>query len=87
MTTRPAAVMKPIFTSAAPTIQDGTCLAVSSVSVLDCEAAAARRSSDWSRVSVSWCRTVKYAAAATTATERPTAIVASSVTRLASERR
>ncbi len=55
--------------------------------MLDWAAALARRISDWSSVSMSWCRTVKYAAAATSATEMPTAMVASSVTRLASDRR
>ncbi|WP_246456355.1 hypothetical protein [Nocardioides mesophilus] len=83
----PSEVMKPTFTSAAPTIQDGTLFWVSWLSALDWAAALARVRSDRSRVSWSWCRTVKYAAAATSATDRPTAMVASRVTRLASERR
>ncbi len=38
-------------------------------------------------VACSWCRTVTYAARATSATESPTAKVVSKMTRLASDRR
>ena len=53
----------------------------------DFAAACARSSSDWSRLDCSCIRTVTNAPAATNATARPTAIVVSRVTRLASERR
>ncbi len=83
----PEALTVPMRTSAAPTTHEGTCSRVSALMVLDRAAAYARFFREWSRVSRSWWRTVKYAAAARRATERPTAIVASKVTRLARDRR
>ncbi len=76
-----------IFTSAAPTIQGGIRSRESASRVSVVAALEARECRDWSRLVMLCIRTVANAANATPVTAMPTAMVVSSVTRLASERR
>ena len=74
-------------TSAAPVAHDGNRRSASSSSGAAVAACRARSSRDWSSDDCICIRTVRNTASATSATAKPTAIVVSRITRLASDRR